>query len=86
MFENTFNISDNRNINRHILTDGRRINIDMNFFCILREHFYFSGHSIIKPRTNSNKHIALIDGHIGVPRTMHAEHAQRQFALFGIYA
>ena len=37
--------------------------------------FHLPGHAVIKPRADGDQHVAVIDRHVRVPGTVHAEHA-----------
>jgi len=65
-------------------TDSGRIDIDMNFFAFFANASTFPVTRSIKPRADGNKYIALINGHIGVPRAMHASMPSDRFALLRI--
>ena len=45
--------------------------------CVLRKVLWVADHTIVKPSTHCNQHIAVLHRHIGFVGAMHARHANK---------
>ena len=61
------------------LSDLTRINVDMsNVLRIRRKLGRITGNAVIETRADGDQKVSIFDSIIGVRRTMHAEHVERQ--------
>ncbi|MNC16608.1 hypothetical protein D3C75_644670 [compost metagenome] len=76
--QHCLNISDNRNVRRHVFADFRRIDVDMNDFRFWREAIQLAGHTVIKPGTDVDQQIALLNSIIRCISSVHTGHSHPQ--------
>ena len=69
-------IADNRDIDRHILVDGGRVDVDMDLLRIGRKSIQTAGNPVIEAGADTDHDIAVMHGVIGFKCAMHAQHAE----------
>ena len=61
-----------------VLTELRRINVDVHNGGALGEFRQLTGHTIVESHAKSEQQISAVDRIVGIHRTVHAKHAQAQ--------
>ena len=60
-----------------ILVNLRRVDVNMNDLAVLGKFFKLARNAIVKPDTEREKQIRLIDSIVCIDSSMHAQHVQR---------
>ena len=76
LVQDHINRTDDGNISIYGFGNIGRVNIYVNDSGIWTEFFHIIGHPVIKAGADSDEQITLADGHVRVPRAMHAQHAE----------
>ena len=69
-------IADDRDIDAHILVDGRAVDIHMDLLRARRESVEPPGDAVVEARADADHHIAIMHGVVGLEGAVHAEHAE----------
>ena len=70
-----FTVTEYRHIHRNILSNFRRINIQMNNFRLFGISIQLPGYTIVKAHTNGNQHITFICFYIRPQVSVHSQHS-----------
>ncbi|MNN43016.1 hypothetical protein D3C81_1572320 [compost metagenome] len=77
-FENRLNIANDRNISGYVLADFRRVYIDVRNFGQRSESIKSSSYAVIKPRSDINKQVCILNRLVGRIGSVHTRHSHPQ--------
>ncbi len=72
-----------RNINRHVFTDGSRININVNDLGVRCKGVESSCDPVVESGPDRDYQVTLLHGHVGTVCAVHAQHAHGQVVRSG---
>ena len=71
-------IADHGDVHRHVLVDGRGVDVDLHLGRAVREIREPAGHAIVEAGAHRDHQIALGHCHVGFVGAVHAEHAEEE--------
>ena len=78
MAENALYVTHDRYMYHDVLAYGRRVDIDMNYPGIGGEFGHVACNPVVEARPDGQDEIRIVDGHVGLERTVHPQHTQEE--------
>ena len=71
-------VADDGHVHRHVLVDGRGVDVDLHLGRAAREIGEPAGHAVVEARAHGDHQIALGHRHVGLVGAVHPEHPEEQ--------